>query len=263
MDEAALEIERRGTVVSLWLSRPAVHNAFDAALIEELTQAFATLGDDQTVRVVVLGSRGRSFSAGADLGWMKKQGAASIGTNLHDAQKLGDMFRTIANCPKPTLARVEGAAIGGGVGLIAACDIAIGTSACVFAMSEVRLGLIPATIAPYLVRSMGERQLRRYFQTGERFDAATAQRLGLLHEVVDAGAFEARVEQIVDALLAGAPEAQSETKRLVDLVASRELDATLIAHTAELIAGRRSTAEAGEGLSAFLEKRAANWVPKP
>ena len=263
MNRAALQIEQTGLVATVWLSRPAVHNAFDAALIAELARAFINLGEDHSIRAIVLASQGRSFSAGADLTWMKEQGEASPEANLEDAKKLGEMFRIIAECPKPTLARVQGAAIGGGVGLVAACDIAIGSDQCTFAMSEVRLGLVPATIAPYLVRAIGARQARRLFQTGERFDAATAVRIGLLHEAVQPEALDSRLQTIVDALMAGAPGAQRDAKRLVQVTASGSTDETVLAQMAGIIAERRATVEAREGLSAFLEKRSAHWVPRP
>ncbi len=263
MNEAALQVEQTGSVATVWLNRSAFHNAFNATLIAELTSVFLELGADPAVRVIVLASRGRSFSAGADMAWMKEQGAASLQENKADAERLAEMFRVIAECSKPTVARVQGAAIGGGVGLVAACDIAIGVRNSVFAMSEVRLGLIPATIAPYVVRAIGARHARRLFQTGERIDAVAAERIGLLHEVVDPEAIDERLQEVIQALLAGAPGAQQEAKQLVKLVDAQVIDDALIAETAKGIAVRRATAEAGEGLSAFLEKRPASWVPQP
>lgn len=260
MNEAALQVEQTGSVAAVWLNRPALHNAFNPALVAELTSVFLELGADPAVRVIVLASRGRTFSAGADIAWMKAQGAASLEENMADAERLAEMFRVIAECSKPTVARVQGAAIGGGVGLIAACDIAVGVRGSVFAMSEVRLGLIPATIAPYVVRAIGARHARRLFQTGERIDAVAAERIGLLHEVVDPGAIDGRLQEVIEALLAGAPGAQREAKQLVKLVDAQVIDNAMIAATAQGIAVRRATAEAGEGLSAFLEKRPASWV---
>ena len=260
MTENTVQVEKIGAVAWIWLSRPAVHNAFDASLIRELTQTFAELGNDNAIRAIVLAARGRSFSAGADVEWMKQQGAATMERNRADAQQLAKLFQTIAESPKPTVARVHGAAIGGGVGLVSACDIAIGVSTALFATSEVRLGLIPATIAPYVVRAIGERHARRLFQTGERINAATAERIGLLHEVVPPEQLDARIQVVLEAILAGAPLAQHAAKMLVDAVAHQPVTAALIADTAERIAQRRADPEAAEGLSAFLEKRPAAWM---
>lgn len=260
MSERALEVERAGSVAWVWMSRPDVHNAFDAELITELTQAFADLQQEAEVRVIVLAGRGRSFSAGAQVEWMKQQGAASVEENAADARRLAMLFQTIAECRKPTIARVHGAALGGGVGLVSACDVAIGTNTAVFATTEVRLGLIPATIGPYVIRAIGERQARRYFQTGERFDAKTAERIGLLHEVVEPEQLDRRLHEVTHALLAGAPEAEKEAKALIRAIANEPITEELIEDTAQRIARRRAEAEAAEGLSAFLEKRSAAWV---
>jgi methylglutaconyl-CoA hydratase len=262
VSESAIQIEMKGAVAWVWLNRPDVHNAFDAALIAELTAAYNDLAQQADVRAIVLAGRGKSFSAGADVQWMKQQGAASVEDNTSDARKLADLFHAIASCPKPTLARVHGAAIGGGVGLTAVCDIAIGSGTAIFAMSEVRLGLIPATIAPYVVRAIGERHARRLFQTAERIDAATAQRIGLLHEAVPVEELDARIGAVLEAILAGAPEAQNAAKALVANVAGLPIDAELREETARLIALLRGKPEAAEGLSAFLEKRPASWVPR-
>lgn len=260
MNERALEIERVGSVAWVWLSRPEVHNAFDAELIRELTEAFQALEGEAAVRVIVLAGRGRSFSAGAQVEWMKQQGAASVEENAADARRLAALFQTIAESSKPTIARVHGAALGGGVGLVSVCDIAVGTSNAVFATTEVRLGLIPATIGPYVLRAIGERQARRFFQTGERFDAKTAERIGLLHEVVDPEQLDRRLHEITHALLAGAPKAEMEAKELIQAIANRPVTEELIEDTAQRIARRRADPEAAEGLSAFLEKRSATWV---
>lgn len=261
MSDQALEIERAGSVAWIWLSRPEVHNAFDAELITELTDAFAALGRASDVRLIVLAARGRSFSAGAQVQWMQQQGAASASENAADARRLAMLFQTIAESPKPTIARVHGAALGGGVGLVAACDIAIGASTAVFATTEVRLGLIPATIGPYVIRAIGERHARRFFQSGERFDAKMAERIGLLHEVVEPEQLDRRLHEVIHALLAGAPMAQSEAKELIVAIANRPMGEDLIEDTAQRIARRRADAEAMEGLAAFLEKRSASWVP--
>jgi methylglutaconyl-CoA hydratase len=260
--EHAIEIERQGPVAWIWLNRPEVHNAFDAALVVELTGAYETLGCEADLRAIVLAARGKSFSAGAQIQWMKEQGAASREENAADARCLANLFQTIAECPKPTLARVQGGALGGGVGLVAACDIAISATNSVFATSEVRLGLIPAVIAPYVIRAIGERQARRLFQTGERIDAATAERIGLLHEVVPPEELDERMRVAIDALLAGAPLAQREAKQLITDIVNRPVTAELIEETAQRIATRRAHPEAAEGLSAFLEKRSAAWTPR-
>lgn len=247
----------------LWLNRPEVHNAFDAALVAALTAAFENLVLDSTARVVVLAAHGRSFCAGAQVQWMREQGAATPEQNLADARRLALLFQTIAECPKPTVARVQGAAIGGGFGLVAACDIAIGSSEAVFATSEVRLGLIPATIAPYVIRAIGERHARRLFLTGERIDAVGAEDIGLLHEAVPPDQLDIRIHAVLENLLAGAPGAQRSAKELIDAVADRSLTAELFEDTARRIAVRRADPEAAEGLSAFLEKRRAAWAVKP
>lgn len=257
-----IEVERQGAIAFVWLARPAVHNAFNASLIAELTNAFQTLGTEPEIRAIVLGGRGKSFSAGADAEWMRQQGAASLEENRADAARLAKLFQTIAECPKPTVARVHGAAIGGGVGLVAACDIALGAHTAVFATSEVRLGLIPATIAPYVLRAIGERQARRLFQTGERISAAAAERIGLLHEVVPMEQMDERLRTLLEDLLRGAPLAQREAKELIAMAAQQPITAELIADTAERIASRRAHVEAAEGLNAFLEKRPAAWVAR-
>ncbi len=263
MSERAVEVERLGGVAWLWLNRPAVHNAFDAALIAELTETLRALGQAEDVRVVVLAGRGRSFSAGADVQWMQQQGAASLEENKADAQVLAELFQTLSALPKPTVARVHGAALGGGVGLVCACDVAIGASAAAFGTTEVRLGLIPATIAPYVLRAIGERQARWLFQTGERIDAATALRIGLLHIVVEAEQLDEQVRQTVNALLAGGPKAQREAKELIAAVGGRPIEVRLIEDTADRIAKRRADDEAREGLRAFVEKQPAAWARQP
>ena len=254
-----VEIERRGAVAWLWMDRAEVHNAFDEQLIAELTAALHALGADDAVRVVVLAGRGRSFSAGADLNWMRRQGAASTEDNLADARQLAELFRALSECPKPTVARVHGAAIGGGMGLASACDICVASSAAVFATSEVRLGLLPAAISPYVIRAIGERQAYRYFQTAERIGAARARELGLAHEVAEPEQLDAALQAVVDALLAGGPRAQAASTALIRTVANRPVDAALIEDTARRIAELRATPEAREGLSAFLDKRPPTW----
>ena len=262
MSERTLEVEQAGPVARVWMNRPAVHNALNEDMIDELAETFLDLGEDPDVRVIVLSGRGKSFSAGGDIEYMKQQGFAPRETNLVTARGLAEMFRIIAVCPKPTIARVNGAAMGGGLGLIAACDITVALSTAVFAASEVRLGLIPSTIAPYVLRAIGPRQARRLFQTGERIDAAQAHRIGLVHEIAEPEQADARVQAIVDDLLAGGPIAQSAAKNLIEAIADRPITRGLIEETAVRIADVRSGPEAFEGLSAFLEKRPPDWMPE-
>ncbi|HNQ77029.1 MAG TPA: enoyl-CoA hydratase-related protein, partial [Pseudothauera hydrothermalis] len=220
------------------------------------------LDADDTVRVVVLAGRGKSFSAGADLNWMKAAGAASEADNFADAMKLAGMLRTLAELDKPTIARVHGAALGGGMGLASACDMCVAGDRAVFATSEVKFGIIPAAISPYVIRAIGERQAYRYFQTAERIDAARALALGLAHEVVASEVLDAKVAEIVEALLLGGPKAQAAAKRLIRAVGNRPLSDAVVEDTARRIAQLRATPEAREGLSAFLDKRPAQWVPR-
>lgn len=262
MPEPTLELERAGAVAWVWMNRPAVHNALNEAMIDELAETFLDLGENPAVRAIVLAGRGKSFSAGGDADYMKRQGAAPREINLATARALAEMFRIIAACPRPTIARVNGAAMGGGLGLVAVCDIAVASSAAVFAASEVRLGLIPSTIAPYVVRAIGPRQSSRLFVTGERIDAAYAQRIGLAHEVAEPDQLDARLQSIIDNLLAGSPGAQSGAKKMIEAVVDRPITRELMEHTAVAIADRRSDPEAVEGLSAFLEKRKPDWVPQ-
>ncbi|HEY3705163.1 MAG TPA: enoyl-CoA hydratase-related protein [Terracidiphilus sp.] len=261
MAEQTIEVEQRGAVAWVWLNRPELHNALNESLIRELTLVLRGLSDDPAYRVIVLAGRGRSFCAGADIESMKQQGAASATANRDSARELADLFHAIASSRKPTIARVQGAAIGGGLGLVSACDIAIAAVDAKFAASEVRLGLIPATIGPYVVRAIGTRWARRLFQTAERLTAAQAEKIGLVHEAVEAGGLDERVDAIVSDLLMGAPLAQTAAKDLIDAVVDRPISAELIEYTAERIAVVRAQDEAKEGLSAFLEKRKARWVP--
>lgn len=258
----ALAVEHQGPVGLVTLNRPERHNAFDDALIEELTSALRTMEGDDSVRVVVLGGAGRSFSAGADLSWMKRMSGYSKEENQRDAMQLGALMRTLAQLGKPTIARVCGAAYGGGVGLVACCDIAVASHDATFALSEVKLGLIPAVISPYVVAAIGERAARRYFLTGERFDAAEAWRLGLVSEICkDEDEVDGRIGDLIDALLLCGPVAQREAKELVRAVSNRPVTSELIRDTAERIARLRASPEGREGVCAFLEKRRASWVP--
>jgi methylglutaconyl-CoA hydratase len=263
VSEASLAVEVRGALGRVTLNRPERHNAFDDALIADLTGALRAMEADDSVRVVILGGAGKSFSAGADLNWMKRMSGFSKEENLRDAMGLGALMRTLAFLRKPTIARVHGAAYGGGVGLVACCDIAVAARQATFSLSEVRLGLIPAVISPYVVGAIGERAARRYFLTGERFDAAEAWRLGLLHEVAnDPVGMDEKLNEIVEALLAAGPVAQREAKELIRAVANRPLHSEVIQDTADRIARVRSSPEGREGVAAFLEKRKPSWVPK-
>ena len=256
-----LEIACDGGLATIWMNRPDVHNAFNEALIAELTAACQQLDADDTVRVVVLAGRGKSFSAGADLNWMRRAADASVEDNLKDARKLAGMLRTLAELTKPTIARVQGAALGGGMGLASACDICVASTAASFATSEVKFGIIPSAISPYVLRAIGARQAGRYFQTAERISAAEAKALGLAHEVVDPDALDARVAEIVAALLVGGPKSQAAAKDLIRAVADQPVSDAVVEDTARRIAELRATPEAKEGLAAFLDKRPAAWMP--
>ncbi|HQU49640.1 MAG TPA: enoyl-CoA hydratase/isomerase family protein [Casimicrobiaceae bacterium] len=256
-----LEVAQRDGVRMVGLARPRIHNAFDEVLITELTEAFRQADEDPAVRAVLLHASGPSFCAGADLEWMRRVAGYGRAENLADAHALAAMLSAIATCGKPTLARVQGNAFGGGVGLIACCDIAIGSSEAIFALSEVKLGIIPATIGPYVLAAIGARQARRYFVSGERFDAAEAQRIGLLHEVVAPSGLGARTDAVLDALMLAGPRAQREAKLLLRAISGRPIDGEVIADPAERIARVRATDEAREGVGAFLEKRRPAWMP--
>ena len=257
-----LEIELNNGVATVWMNRPDVHNAFNAQLIADLTAACRQLDADDAVRVVVLAGRGKSFSAGADLNWMKAAGAASEAENFADAMKLAGMLRTLAEMDKPTIARVHGAALGGGMGLASACDICVAGEKAVFATSEVKFGIIPSAISPYVIRAIGERQAYRYFQTAERISAARAAELGLAHEAVATEELDAKVAEIVDALLQGGPKSQAAAKDLIRAVGNRPVSDAVVEDTARRISQLRATPEAREGLTAFLDKRPAEWVPR-
>lgn len=265
MTMTTLKIDRRGDaarcVAWVWMAKPAVHNAFDETLIAELTATLLALDADPAVRVIVLAGEGKSFSAGADLTWMQRQGAASVEENLTDARRLADLFRTLSTLAKPTIARVHGAALGGGMGLAAACDICVASDRAVFATSEVKFGIIPSAISPYVIRAIGERQAYRYFQTAERISAARAREIGLVHEVTDSeGGLDPQIEAIVEALLAGGPNAQAAATDLIRAVANKPVSDDVVDDTARRIATLRATPEAREGLSAFLDKRQAAWM---
>jgi methylglutaconyl-CoA hydratase len=250
---------REDGVATVTLNRAEVHNAFNDALIAEMTEVLRRLRADDKVRAVVLRAEGKSFSAGADLGWMQKMANYGQDENLRDASALAELMRTLNFLPKPTVARVQGAAFGGGVGLAACCDIAIASETAAFSLSEVRLGLIPAVISPYVVAAIGERSARRYFLTAERFNAAEALRIGLVHLVVPAREIDAAVDAILARLSEGGPAAQCAAKDLIFAVAHRPVDAALIHDTAQRIANIRASSEGREGLAGFLEKRKPAW----
>ena len=256
-----LEITDAGGVRTLWLNRPELHNAFDEALIASLTAAVDSASTDANVRVLVLAGRGRSFCAGGDLNWMLRAAKHTPEQNLADARLLAKLFQTVSDCPKPVVARVHGNALAGGTGLVAACDLVVADTTARFGTTEVRIGLVPGTIAPYLVRAIGARAASRYFLTGERFNAVEAHRLGLVHELCAPEELDAVVGKQLAALQAGGPEALREAKALLRHVTGRAIDAQLLEETAAWIARIRGTPEAHEGLTAFLAKRPPAWLP--
>jgi methylglutaconyl-CoA hydratase len=259
-----LEIEHTGPVATIWMARPAVLNAFNEQLIAELTQACTLLAQSDPVRVIVLGGRGAHFSAGADLNWMRRAANASEQGNLEDARRFAQMLWTLSTLPKPTIARVQGAAFGGGTGLAAACDMAVASTDAVFSTSEVKFGIIPAVISPYVLRAIGPRQALRYFQTAERITAERAQAIGLVHEVVPLEALDSTIEKLCNSLRMGGPRAQHAAKELIAAIHGRPLEEATLEDTAQRIARQRSTDEARDGVSAFLDKRSPAWLaPAP
>ncbi|MCP5476587.1 MAG: enoyl-CoA hydratase/isomerase family protein [Lysobacterales bacterium] len=259
---AMVQLALSGRVATLTMNRPDVHNAFNAELIAELTAALTRVGADPEVRAVVLTGTGKSFSAGADLNWMRAMAAYSEAENHADALKLADLMRTLAYLPKPTIARVQGSAFGGGVGLIACCDVAICVEQAKFGLTESKLGLVPAVISPYVVAAISARHARRWFQSGAIFDASRALSMGLVHEVVAADDLDPMVANELDALLKAGPTSALVAKRLVEGIFGRDEPAQrkLDEQTAALIARLRVSLEGQEGLSAFLEKRPPNWL---
>ena len=256
----ALSITTQGAIRTITLSRPDVRNAFNDEVIAELKNAFTEAGLAADVRCVVLAAEGPAFCAGADLNWMRRMADYTRDENLADAGQLAAMLRAIYECPKPTIARVQGDVFAGGVGLVAACDMAVSVDTATYCLSEVKLGLIPATISPYVIRAMGARASHRYFLTAERFSAAEAHRVGLVHEVVAADALDAKVAELTSALVSASPNAVRACKRLVQDVAEREIDDALVAHTVAGIADIRSSAEGKEGVQSFLQKRKPSWL---
>lgn len=252
-----VDIDRH--VATVRLDRPQMRNAFNEAVIAELTSVFQALGDAGDVRVIVLAATGPAFCAGADLGWMRKMAEYSDEDNRLDALALANMLHTIWRCPKPVVARVHGDTYAGGMGLVAACDIAIAADTSHFCLSEARIGLLPSTIGPYVIRAMGEQAARRYFISAERFDAAEALRLGFVHAVTPAPELDIRVSEIVAALVANSPNAVRESKRLVQDLAGRSINEDLLRDTAARIARIRASEEGKEGVRSFIEKRSPSW----
>ncbi|MEI6303644.1 MAG: enoyl-CoA hydratase/isomerase family protein [Betaproteobacteria bacterium] len=244
----------------LWLNRPELRNAFNDDMIAELTTALKALEADAAIRAVVLAGAGPAFCAGADLNWMKRMSGYSFAQNHADAMGMATMLHTLYTLKKPTIARVHGAAFAGGVGLVAACDMAVAAYEAEFCLSEVKLGLIPATISPYVVRAMGERASRRYFLSAERFTAAEAYRVGLLSDIAPAAELDGRINELLEQLLLGGPGAQALSKDLIRAVAGTPLTADLVSDTASRIATARASVEGKEGVTAFLEKRAPAWI---
>ncbi len=248
-----------GAVARITLNRPEVRNAFDDRLIEELITTFERFEQDQRLRLVILSATGPAFSAGADLNWMRRTAAYSWQENFADAQRLGRLMQTLDQLELPTLAQVQGATLGGGVGLVAACDIAVAADSAFFALAEVKLGLIPAMISPYVIRAIGARAARRYFLTGERITAQEALRLGLIHEVVPDQQLSDRLATLVRLVLDNGPQAVCAAKRLIRTAGRDAIDAALMEETARRIAEQRAGSEAKEGITAFLEKRKPDW----
>ena len=260
MNSTSLSVTQSGAVARITLTRPDVRNAFSDEVIAEITAAFADVGARNEVRAVVLAAEGPAFCAGANLNWMRRMADYTRDENLTDAAKLAEMLRVIYECEKPTIARIQGDAYAGGMGLVAACDMAVAVDTAGFCLSEVKLGLIPATISPYVIRAMGARAAHRYFLTAERFDAAEARRIGFVHEVVPADQLDSKVDELLKQLTSASPNPVRACKKLVLGVAEREIDAALIAATVEAIADIRASDEGKEGVQSFLNKRKPGWL---
>jgi methylglutaconyl-CoA hydratase len=260
MTTTTLDIHISHRVAVVWMARETVRNAFNEASIAELTATFRLLGADADVRAIVLAGKGPAFCAGADLAWMKRMAGFSHDENRADAMRLATMLRTIHECPKPVIARVHGDAYAGGVGLVSVCDIAVAAIGASFCLSETRLGLIPATIGPYVMRAMSPNAARRYFLTAEKFEASEAFRIGLIHEIVPPADIDSRINELLGHLLQTSGHAVSEAKRLVRELAQRPIDDGVVADTAERIAAIRTSPDGREGVQAFLEKRKPRWI---
>lgn len=259
-DYTTLELTIEGPVARIWLNRPDMRNAIDDVFIGELSTAFAEVEAASPVRVVVLGARGPAFCAGANLNWMKKAADYTQEQNLKDAGGLPRMLRTLGDSRVPVIARIQGDVYAGGMGLVSVCDVAVSVDTANYCLSEVKIGLIPATISPYVIRAMGARAAQRYFLTGERFGAAEAHRIGFVHEVVAADALDAKVDEIVKSICAAGPVAVQECKRLLRDVTGQPIDEALNDETVHRIAALRSSDEGKEGLRSFLEKRKPSWL---
>ena len=257
-----LLVEKKDGVARVTLNRPEVRNAFDDTLIKKLHESFLSIGEDKAIRVVILAGNGSAFCAGADLNWMKRMASYDYDANRRDAQALADMLAALDRMPKPTIARVHGPAFAGGTGLVAACDIAVGTAEAKFCFSEAKLGLSPATISPHVMRAIGERAARRYFLTAEVFDAEEAHRIGMLSLLVPSSEIDSEIEKLLAHLLAGGPEAMKKIKQLIRAVSNRPLDDALVADTAQRIAEIRVSPEGKEGIASFLEKRKPSWCSR-
>ena len=260
MDYQTLTVTILDRIGHVTLNRPDLRNAFNEQSIAELALAFDELGRNELVRAIVLGANGPAFCAGADLNWMKKMAGYSDSENRADAMRLADMLRTIYTCPKPVVAKVQGDCYAGGMGLVAACDVVVSVDTANFCLSEVKLGLIPATISPYVIKAMGEQAARRYFLTAERFDAKEAHRIGFAHEIVPAADLDTKVAGIVQALANNSPNAVREAKKLVREIAGEPVTEALLEDTANRIAGIRASLEGREGVASFLEKRRPSWL---
>ncbi len=260
MSYTTLEVTIADKQATVTLNRPDVRNAFNETAIAEIALAFDELGRNDTVRAIVLAANGPAFCAGGDLNWMKKMAGYTHAQNNADAMQLADMLRTIYLCPKPVVARVQGDCYAGGMGLVAACDVIVAVEEANFCLSEVKLGLIPATISPYVIKAMGENAARRYFLTAERFTAAEAYRIGFVHEMVTPADLDSKVASIIKALLSNSPNAVKEAKKLVRDVVNQPLTDALLADTAERIAQIRASQEGREGVASFLEKRKPSWL---
>jgi len=257
-----LEIAKLNSVAIVWMNRPEIRNAVNDTMIAELTAAFRALDKDAGVRAVVLAGHGTAFCAGADLNWMKKMAGYSFEENRRDALGLAQMLHALHMLSKPTIARVHGPAFAGGMGLLAACDIAVASQDAEFCLSEVKLGLVPSTISPYVLAAMGERAAQRYFLTAERFSAAEAYRIGLVQEITLAAELDAKINEILGQLVQAGPASLAATKELIRAVARRPLDSKLIEDTAARIAKARASDEGKEGVRSFLEKRKPAWHPE-
>jgi methylglutaconyl-CoA hydratase len=254
-----LALTQSGAVATVTLNRPELRNAFNEIMIHELESAFIRLGQDSSVRVIVLAAVGPAFCAGGDLNWMKKMADYTPEENRADGLRLAIMLKTIYDCPQPVVARVQGDCYAGGMGLVSACDVVVAVPSAHFCLSEVKLGLIPATISPYVIKAMGEQAARRYFLTAERFSAVEAHRLGMVHELAAPDDLNAKIHALTTALVGNSPNAVIQAKRLVRDVVGRPINAELLAHTAQQIADIRSSDEGREGVASFLEKRSPAW----